>query len=40
MLVLGSGLVLGYAVQICYIMRGAALERRTEGRIAAVEKAD
>ena len=40
MLALGLALVVGYAVQIWYLRRRAALERRSEDKVAVLEKAD
>ena len=40
MLVLGLALVVGYAVQIWYLRRRVALERRAEDKVAVLEKAD
>ena len=40
MLVLGLVLVVGYSMQIWYLRRRAALERRAEDKTAVLEKAD
>jgi len=40
MLVLGLALVIGYAVQIWYLRKWAALDRRAEDKVAVLEKAD
>jgi hypothetical protein len=40
MLVLGLGLVVGYCVQVLSMRRRAAVEKRVEERVAALQKAD
>ncbi|KAH6865725.1 hypothetical protein BKA58DRAFT_226212 [Alternaria rosae] len=40
MLALGLALVVGYAVQIWYLRRRAALEQRAEDKVTVLEKAD
>jgi hypothetical protein len=40
MFVLGLGLVVGYAMQISFVRKRAALERRAENMVNALEKAD
>jgi hypothetical protein len=40
MLILGLGLVVGYAVQIWFARRRTAWERRVEGRVYVLEKAE
>ena len=40
MLALGLASVVGYAVQIWYLRRRAALERKAEDKVAVLEKAD
>jgi hypothetical protein len=40
MFVLGLGLVVGYAVQIFFVRKRVALERRAESMGSALEKAD